>query len=58
MRAGESGGLRAAYEEFLCGGQTCCEGQCRSNRVVDLTAAAFSRIANLNSGLVPVEIRA
>lgn len=41
----------------FCGGQTCCNGKCRSNRVIDLTAAAFSRLGNLHSGLVPVEIR-
>lgn len=40
----------------FCGERACCGGTCASNRVVDLTPAAFSRIASLNAGLIPAGI--
>ncbi|AXE82231.1 MULTISPECIES: RlpA-like double-psi beta-barrel domain-containing protein [Streptomyces] len=39
-----------------CGEATCCNGTCRTNRVLDLTPAAFSAIGNLSSGKLPVYI--
>lgn len=41
---------------LFCGERTCCNGHCGTNRVIDLTASAFSAIANLSSGLIPVSI--
>lgn len=40
----------------FCGEQTCCGGECRINRVLDLTPAAFSAIGSLSSGVLPVII--
>ncbi|MQY16627.1 hypothetical protein SRB5_68290 [Streptomyces sp. RB5] len=40
----------------FCGEATCCSGQCRTNRILDLTPAAFSAIASLNSGKTGVQI--
>jgi hypothetical protein len=40
----------------FCGESTCCGGECRTNRIIDLTPAAFSAIGNLSSGAVPAWI--
>jgi hypothetical protein len=40
----------------FCGEQSCCGGNCRVNRVLDLTPAAFSAIGSLDSGVLPVVI--
>lgn len=39
-----------------CGEAACCNGGCNTNRIFDLTPAAFSAIGNLNSGKIPVWI--
>lgn len=39
--------------DLFCGEQTCCGSTCGSNRIMDLTPAAYSAIANLSSGLAP-----
>lgn len=40
----------------FCDEASCCDGKCRTNRVIDLTPAAFSKLAPLDSGLIPVAI--
>jgi expansin (peptidoglycan-binding protein) len=40
----------------FCGELTCCNGQCRSNRIFDMTPAAYAAIGNLSSGKLPVWI--
>ena len=40
----------------FCGESSCCDGVCRSNRVIDLTPAAFSVIGSLSSGTLPVSL--
>lgn len=40
----------------FCGEQVCCGGDCRTNRIFDLTPAAFSAIGDLSSGVAPVWI--
>lgn len=40
----------------FCGESVCCNGQCRTNRDVDLTPAAYSLIASLSTGVAPVAI--
>ncbi|MER6334754.1 hypothetical protein ACF09H_19020 [Streptomyces sp. NPDC014983] len=42
--------------QMWCSEQTCCNGSCRTHRVIDLTPAAFSAIGSLSSGLLPVYI--
>ncbi|MFG1697898.1 hypothetical protein [Nonomuraea sp. NPDC049309] len=42
--------------DLFCGERSCCGSTCASNRLIDLTPAAFSQIASLSSGLRPVEI--
>jgi hypothetical protein len=39
-----------------CGEQRCCSGKCATNRLLDLTPAAFSAIGNLDSGIIPVTV--
>lgn len=39
--------------DLFCGEQSCCGGTCASNRILDLTPAAYSAIASLSSGLLP-----
>lgn len=41
---------------LFCGEKSCCGSSCGTNRLIDLTASAFSAIASLSSGLVPVKI--
>ncbi len=40
----------------FCGEEVCCNGSCRTNRIIDLTPSAFSAIGNLDSGSLPVYI--
>jgi hypothetical protein len=40
----------------FCGELTCCNGVCRSNRILDLTPKAFSAIGSLSAGKLPVWI--
>lgn len=40
--------------QLFCGEESCCNGQCRTNRIIDLTPSAFSAIGSLSSGVLPV----
>jgi hypothetical protein len=42
--------------QLFCGSSSCCNGACRTNRILDLTASAFSAIGSLSSGILPVWI--
>jgi hypothetical protein len=42
--------------DLFCGERACCGGRCASNRIIDLTPAAFSAIASLNAGLIPCTV--
>ncbi|MCP2324587.1 hypothetical protein HDA40_003094 [Hamadaea flava] len=42
--------------DLFCGERTCCGSVCGSNRVIDLTPAAFSAISSLSYGLRPAYI--
>ncbi|MET9338720.1 MULTISPECIES: RlpA-like double-psi beta-barrel domain-containing protein [unclassified Nonomuraea] len=42
--------------DLFCGERSCCGATCASNRLIDLTPAAYSRIASLSTGLRPCEI--
>lgn len=42
--------------DLFCGERSCCGATCASNRLIDLTPAAYSQIASLSSGLRPAEI--
>lgn len=42
--------------DLWCGEQTCCDNNCRTNRIFDLTPAGFSAIGNLDAGMLPVVI--
>ncbi|MFC4589578.1 septal ring lytic transglycosylase RlpA family protein [Sphaerisporangium corydalis] len=42
--------------DLFCGERSCCGATCASNRLIDLTPAAFSQIASLSAGLRPAEI--
>ncbi|MEV5967347.1 hypothetical protein AB0L70_36600 [Kribbella sp. NPDC051952] len=42
--------------DLFCGERACCGGSCASNRILDLTPAAFSAITSLNAGLIPASI--
>jgi len=39
-----------------CGERSCCNGNCASDRLLDLTPAAYSAIGNLSSGLIPMAV--
>jgi hypothetical protein len=41
---------------LFCGERTCCGSVCGTNRLIDLTAAAYSRIASLSTGLRPCKV--
>ena len=43
--------------DWWCGEQSCCSGNCATNRLLDLTPSAYSAIGNLSSGVMPVRIR-
>jgi len=40
----------------FCGETVCCNGDCRVNRIFDMTPAAFSAIGSLDAGILPVWI--
>jgi hypothetical protein len=40
----------------FCGERTCCGSVCATNRIIDLTASAYSAIASLSTGLSPARI--
>jgi len=42
--------------QLWCGEQTCCNGTCGTDRLIDLTPAAFSAIASLSSGRTAVSV--
>ncbi|MCA2229561.1 septal ring lytic transglycosylase RlpA family protein [Nonomuraea aurantiaca] len=42
--------------DLFCGEKSCCGATCASNRLIDLTPAAYSKIASLSAGLRPCEI--
>ncbi|HIV57664.1 MAG TPA: septal ring lytic transglycosylase RlpA family protein [Candidatus Stackebrandtia faecavium] len=42
--------------DLWCGERNCCGSSCGTNRIIDLTAAAYSAIANLDSGLSPCTV--
>ncbi|HEX5541979.1 MAG TPA: hypothetical protein VFX60_10545 [Micromonospora sp.] len=44
--------------ERFCGERTCCGSTCGTNRVIDLTPAAYSAIASLSTGLRPCMVTA
>lgn len=42
--------------QLFCGEQVCCNGSCRTNRILDLTPSAFSVLGSLSAGVLPVWI--
>jgi hypothetical protein len=42
--------------DLFCGERVCCGSVCGSNRIMDLTPAAYSRIGNLSSGILPCTV--
>jgi hypothetical protein len=42
--------------DLWCGERSCCSGNCATDRLIDLTPAAYSAIASLSTGLTPVTI--
>lgn len=43
--------------DLWCGERTCCGGSnCSTDRLLDLTPAAYSRIASLSSGLTSISV--
>ena len=42
--------------DLWCGEKTCCGTKCGTNRIMDLTPAAFSAIGSLSSGRVPCTV--
>ena len=42
--------------DLWCGEQSCCSGNCATNRLLDLTPSAFSAIGNLSAGKIPMAI--
>nr|CEL16820.1 hypothetical protein [Kibdelosporangium sp. MJ126-NF4]CTQ91952.1 hypothetical protein [Kibdelosporangium sp. MJ126-NF4] len=43
--------------DLWCGEKRCCGGTCATNRLIDFTPAAFTRLGSLSAGLIPVTIR-
>jgi hypothetical protein len=43
--------------DLWCGERKCCSGNCATNRLIDFTPAAFSKLGSLSAGLIPVTIR-
>ncbi|MFC5101578.1 hypothetical protein [Kibdelosporangium philippinense] len=43
--------------DLWCGEQRCCSGKCATDRLIDFTPAAFTRLGNLSAGIIPVTIR-
>ncbi|XTZ13149.1 hypothetical protein ACQSSU_16470 [Micromonospora echinospora] len=42
--------------DLWCGERTCCGSACGTNRIIDLTPAAYSVIASLSTGLRPCSV--
>jgi hypothetical protein len=42
--------------DLFCGERVCCGGTCASNRILDLTPAAFSAVVSLSNGKFPASI--
>ncbi|MEU7862297.1 hypothetical protein [Nonomuraea sp. NPDC049141] len=42
--------------DLFCGEKSCCGATCAGDRIIDLTPAAYSKIASLSTGLRPCEI--
>jgi hypothetical protein len=42
--------------DLFCGEQACCGSSCASNRIIDLTPAAYSAIGSLSTGLLPAYV--
>jgi hypothetical protein len=42
--------------QLFCGDTACCGSDCQSNRVIDLTPAAFSVLGSLDAGILPVHL--
>lgn len=42
--------------DLFCGERACCGSVCGTNRIIDLTPAAYSQIASLSSGLQPCSV--
>ncbi|BCJ73929.1 hypothetical protein CS0771_34730 [Catellatospora sp. IY07-71] len=42
--------------DLWCGERSCCGSVCGTNRIIDLTPAAYSQIASLSSGLSPCSV--
>ena len=42
--------------DLFCGERTCCGSACGTNRIIDLTPAAYSVIASLSTGLRPCSV--
>lgn len=42
--------------DLFCGESTCCGSSCGTNRIIDLTPAAYSAIASLSTGLRPCAV--
>jgi hypothetical protein len=41
---------------LFCGERSCCGSACGTNRIIDLTASAFSAISSLSRGLIPASV--
>ncbi|GAA3748205.1 hypothetical protein GCM10022225_35210 [Plantactinospora mayteni] len=42
--------------DLFCGERACCGSSCGTNRIIDLTPAAYSAIASLSTGLRPCSV--
>ncbi|MEO3923720.1 hypothetical protein ABGB07_07650 [Micromonosporaceae bacterium B7E4] len=42
--------------DLFCGERACCGASCGTNRIIDLTPAAYSAIASLSTGLRPCSV--
>ncbi|AVT31506.1 MULTISPECIES: hypothetical protein [Plantactinospora] len=42
--------------DLFCGERACCGSACGTNRIIDLTPAAYSAIASLSTGLRPCSV--
>lgn len=53
VRVGTSIADCGPHTDMFCGEKTCCGSTCGTNRLIDLTPAAYSVIASLSTGLRP-----
>lgn len=42
--------------DLFCNERLCCRGLCRTARIIDFTPAAYSQLASLSSGVIPVDV--